>query len=64
MPKQKTKAGAKKRFTFTGSGKIKMKHAFKSHKLGHKSKKRKRNLGHYETISPADERTVKTLLGK
>ncbi len=64
MPKQKTKAGAKKRFSFTGSGKIKMKHAFKSHKLGHKSNKRKRNLGQNATISPADEKNVRTLLGK
>ena len=28
MPKMKTKAGAKKRFKLTGSGKIKRKHAF------------------------------------
>ena len=31
MPKMKTKAGAKKRFKVTGSGKLKRKHAFKSH---------------------------------
>ena len=31
MPKMKTNSGAKKRFDFTGSGKIKRKHAFKSH---------------------------------
>ena len=29
MPKMKTNSGAKKRFTLTGSGKIKRKHAFK-----------------------------------
>ena len=29
----KTKAGAKKRFKLTGTGKIKRKHAFKSHIL-------------------------------
>ena len=28
MPKIKTKAGAKKRFKLTGSGKLKRKHAF------------------------------------
>ncbi|MFC2512726.1 MAG: 50S ribosomal protein L35, partial [Prevotella denticola] len=27
MPKQKTNSGAKKRFTFTGTGKIKRHHA-------------------------------------
>ena len=33
MPKMKTKSSAKKRFKLTGSGKIKRKHAFKSHIL-------------------------------
>lgn len=33
MPKLKTKSGAKKRFKLTGTGKIKRKHAFKSHIL-------------------------------
>ncbi|NLO67818.1 MAG: 50S ribosomal protein L35, partial [Bacteroidales bacterium] len=33
MPKMKTKAGAKKRFALTGTGKIKRKHAYKSHIL-------------------------------
>ena len=33
MPKVKTNSGAKKRFALTGSGKIKRKHAFKSHIL-------------------------------
>ena len=41
MPKIKTKSSAKKRFVVTGSGKIKRKHAFKSHILTKKSKKRK-----------------------
>jgi large subunit ribosomal protein L35 len=41
MPKMKTKSSAKKRFKVTGSGKIKRKHAFKSHILTKKSKKRK-----------------------
>ncbi|HAQ70052.1 MAG TPA: 50S ribosomal protein L35, partial [Flavobacteriales bacterium] len=30
MPKMKTNSSAKKRFRFTGTGKIKRKHAFKS----------------------------------
>ncbi|NLA24850.1 MAG: 50S ribosomal protein L35, partial [Bacteroidales bacterium] len=49
MPKMKTKSGAKKRFRVTGTGKIKRKHAYKSHILTKKSKKRKRNLG-YDAI--------------
>ena len=36
----KTKSSAKKRFKVTGTGKIKRKHAFKSHILTKKSKKR------------------------
>ena len=38
----KTNSGAKKRFDFTGSGKIKRKHAFKSHILTKKTKKQKK----------------------
>ncbi len=62
MPKMKTKGGAKKRFKLTGSGKIKRKHAFKSHILTKKSKKRKRNLGHFTTVNKADEANVRQLL--
>ena len=47
MSKIKTNSGAKKRFALTGTGKIKRKHAFKSHILTKKSTKRKRNLTHY-----------------
>ena len=44
MPKMKTNSGAKKRFDFTGSGKIKRKHAYKSHILTKKTTKRTRRL--------------------
>ena len=63
MPKIKTNSGAKKRFALTGSGKIKRKHAFKSHILTKKTKKQKRNLTHFGTVSHADEGNVKSLLG-
>ena len=62
MPKMKTNSGAKKRFTLTGSGKIKRKHAFKSHILTKKSTKRKRNLGYFTTVSKADEKNIKLCL--
>ncbi|MFA9389102.1 MAG: 50S ribosomal protein L35 [Prolixibacteraceae bacterium] len=62
MPKMKTNAGAKKRFKLTGTGKIKRKHAFKSHILTKKSTKRKRNLTYFGVVSPADETNVKKLL--
>ena len=44
MPKVKTNSGAKKRFSFTGTGKIKRHHAYHSHILTKKTKKQKRNL--------------------
>jgi large subunit ribosomal protein L35 len=62
MPKMKTKSGAKKRFVLTGSGKIKRKHAYKSHILTKKSKKRKRNLGYFSIIDKADEKNIRKLL--
>ncbi|MBQ8565040.1 MAG: 50S ribosomal protein L35 [Bacteroidaceae bacterium] len=62
MPKIKTNSGAKKRFALTGSGKIKRKHAYKSHILTKKTKKQKRNLGYFTVISKADEKNVKQLL--
>lgn len=62
MPKKKTNSGAKKRFALTGSGKIKRKHAFKSHILTKKTKKQKRALTHFTTVSKVDEKAVKQLL--
>jgi large subunit ribosomal protein L35 len=62
MPKMKTNAGAKKRYSLTGTGKIKRKHAFKSHILTKKSTKRKRNLGYYGTISKSDQKNARILL--
>ncbi len=44
MPKMKTHSGAKKRFTVTGSGKVRRLKAYKSHILTKKTSKRKRNL--------------------
>ncbi len=62
MPKVKTKSGAKKRFTLTGTGKVKRKHAFKSHILTKKSTKRKRNLTHAGLVSSADMNRVAQML--
>ena len=64
MPKMKTNAAAKKRFTFTGTGKIKRKHAYHSHILTKKTKKQKRNLCYSSTVSAADEAKIKNLLVK
>lgn len=62
MPKMKSKSGAKKRFTVTGSGKIRRKHAYKSHILTKKTKKRKRNLGHFVDVDKTDVKNVKQML--
>lgn len=62
MPKVKTKSGAKKRFKLTGTGKIKRKHAFKSHILTKKATKRKRNLTHMTLVHDADKDRVKKML--
>ena len=58
----KSNSGAKKRFTLTGTGKIKRKHAFKSHILTKKATKRKRNLTHVALVSDVDTKRVKALL--
>ncbi|MCI5742692.1 50S ribosomal protein L35 [Phocaeicola faecicola] len=62
MPKIKTNSGAKKRFTLTGTGKIKRKHAFHSHILTKKTKKQKRNLVHAGLVDNANLGQVKELL--
>lgn len=62
MTKQKTHSGAKKRFKLTGTGKIKRKHAFKSHILTKKSKKRKLQLTKSGLVSDADSNNVKHML--
>ncbi len=62
MPKQKTNSGAKKRFTVTGSGKVKHKKAYKRHLLGHKSKDRKTALNIDGIVHKSDMPRVKDLL--
>ena len=62
MAKLKTISGAKKRFALTGTGKIKRKHAYHSHILTKKTKKRKRNLDHFAVIEKADIARVREML--
>ncbi|MBS3992675.1 MAG: 50S ribosomal protein L35 [Bacteroidetes bacterium] len=62
MPKLKTKSSAKKRFKLTGTGKIKRKHAYKSHILTKKSKKRKLKLTHTGLVHESDMNSVKMQL--
>ena len=62
MPKVKTNSGAKKRFTLTGTGKIKRRHAYHSHILTKKTKKQKRNLDHVAIVDNTNKRQVRELL--
>lgn len=62
MAKLKTNSGAKKRFTLTGTGKIKRRHAYHSHILTKKTKKQKRNLDHFAILDKVDAGRVKELL--
>ena len=62
MPKVKTNSASKKRFALTGTGKIKRKHAYHSHILTKKSKKRKRNLDKTGLVAFANIKQVRALL--
>jgi large subunit ribosomal protein L35 len=62
MPKMKTNSSAKKRFSLTGTGKIKRNKAYKSHILTKMSTKRKRALGQTSIVSDADMGNVKRML--
>ena len=62
MPKMKTKKAAAKRYSITGSGKIKYKKKNLRHILTKKSSKRKRNLRKAGILSKANEKTIKKSL--
>ena len=62
MPKVKTNSGAKKRFTLTGTGKVKRRHAFHSLILTKKTKKQKRNLDHTDLVVTENMKQVRDLL--
>ena len=58
----KTKSSAKKRFKLTGTGKIRRKHAFKSHILTKKGTKQKRNLTKTGLVNESDTPNIKQQL--
>ncbi len=62
MPKVKTNSGAKKRFTLTGTGKVKRNHAYHSHILTKKTKKQKRNLDHSTLVDKSNVKSIRELL--
>ncbi|HRX16355.1 MAG: 50S ribosomal protein L35 [Spirochaetes bacterium] len=62
MPKMKSNSGAKKRFKFTSSGKIKRAKAFANHMLECKSPQRKRNLRGTTVSAEADQKRIRRML--
>jgi len=62
MPKIKTHSSSKKRFSKTGRGKVKMSHAFRSHRLVSKSKKAKKSHRLDAYASDGDSKNIKKLI--
>jgi large subunit ribosomal protein L35 len=62
MPKMKSKSSAKKRFTATAKGRIKVKRAKRAHILTTKTTKTKRHLRRGAVLKKMDEVLVKRML--
>ena len=62
MPKMKTHSGAKKRFSLTGTGKVKRGHANMSHMNRKHSARQHNHLVGTTMVSQADEKRIKRLL--
>ena len=64
MGKIKTHKASAKRYSVTGTGKVKVYHSDPRHNLGQKTRKRKRHLRSSQILSPAMTATVKRLINK
>ncbi len=62
MPKLKTKAGAKKRFKLTASGKVRAAQSGKQHGMIKRSNKQIRNKRGTTTLSASDAKIVKKFI--
>ncbi len=62
MPKLKTKSAAKKRFSFTATGKVKSTQAGKRHNLSQKAQSSIRNLRGTTILNESDARFIKKFL--
>lgn len=62
MPKIKTKKAAAKRYSFTGTGKVKYKKQGLRHILTKKGSKRKRKLRHIGILSKSEVARAKVLM--
>ena len=63
MPKMKTHKATSKRFKITGRGKLRRRKARATHLRRRKSKRSKRELRKDVSVSPADQKRVRRLLG-
>ena len=62
MPKMKSNSGAKKRFSFTGTGKVKRNKAYRRHILTKKSSKQKAGLRKHALVDKTQEHQIKAML--
>jgi len=62
MPKQKTHKGLKKRFTVSGSGKVKRQKAGRGHLMSSKSGKRIRGLRKKGVMIGAEAKKIRELI--
>ena len=62
MPKLKSKSSAKKRFSFTASGKVRRNFACKNHMLRRRSQKMKRNARGTTIMADVNARMVRKYL--
>jgi large subunit ribosomal protein L35 len=62
MPKMKSKRSAAKRFSFTGTGKVKRNHAFHRHNLTHRSQASKVGTRGTAIAAPGDSKLIKLML--
>jgi len=63
MPKQKTRKSAAKRYSITGTGKVRYKKMGLRHILTKKTTKRKRTLRHGAILAPNTAKVAKRMLG-
>ena len=64
MGKVKTHKASAKRFSVTGSGKVKINHSHHRHNLGLKTAKRKRHLRTSAILSESMTANIRTLIQK
>ena len=62
MPKMKSNSGAKKRFSLTGTGRVKRNKAYKRHILTKKTRTQKRRLRAKSLVDKTQEHQIKAML--